>query len=241
MDNKRNPNFRRLGIIAVILVILSTALIFLAQDFIREVFVLPLSYLFWVFGILFNSSSQDFYWYILVVIAAMIAWRSVTGRKKARPLPQHPMSDLLADRTSSGRASYWAVKVNLLMTGTGPYYTRSFHNALGHLLIDLLAFRYRMSSRQAEEALKDGSLDVPVEVREYALDALDRDDIPYGNFFNRLWKSINEKIRALWTRLTANRAVDDLSSHPEVVDPRITYILNYMEEELEVPHVESGR
>jgi hypothetical protein len=240
MDNKRNPNFRRLGIIAVILVILSTVLIFLAQDFIREVFVLPLSYLVWVIGILVNSSSQDFYWYILVVIAAMIAWRSVTDRKKARPLPQHPILDLLADQTSSGRATYWAVKVNLLRTGNGPYYTKSFHNALGHLLIDLLAFRYRMSTRQAEDAIKDGSLDVPAEVREYALDALERGDLPYGNFFDRLWKSINEFVRNFWSRLTANRAGDALTSHPDVVDPRITYILNYMEEELEVPHVESG-
>jgi hypothetical protein len=97
-----------------------------------------------------------------------------------------------------------------------------------------------MSTRQAEDAIKDGSLDVPAEVREYALDALERGDLPYGNFFDRLWKSINEFVRNFWSRLTANRAGDALTSHSDVVDPRITYILNYMEEELEVPHVESG-
>lgn len=234
MKQPAKPNFRRLIIFAVALIVLSTALIFWAKDIIREVIVLPLSYLFWLFGIIIRVTPQIFFWVVLILIVLQIAWRVLFGRKKV--YTQGPaFLDASLYISSNGRASYWKNKVELLRSSHSNYYANSFYSALSRLVLDTLAYRYRQPLSVIEAQLKDGTLSIPDEVRNYLLTHNGRQEAVYRGFFGEIWQSFTNNVLDLWSRITARYRPE-----PAPVDPQLAYILNYLEEELEVPHDDSG-
>lgn len=235
MKQRSAPNFRRLAIFAAALIVVTTAMIFWARDIIREVIVLPLSYIFWVLGIIVRVTPQIFFWIVVLLIIVQVAWRALVVRKKATMLSTRVLVDEVPPAISSGRAAYWARKVEMLQTGHSSYYASTFHNALTHLLVDTLSYRYREPVREVEEHLKNGTLDVPPEVRAYFLSHGSRQEGVYHGFFRGLLQSLIEKARDLWERVAARQ---DTGAAP--VDPQLAFILNYLEDELEVSHDDSG-
>src|SRR5512141_1978893 len=107
----KKPNSRRIIFFGALLLVFSAAMLLWARDVVREVFVLPISYLIFVTGIFIKSVPQMFVWLSLLVIAIAIAVNSLTARKKtmAPPLPQ--MIDLAYNPPSEGRVAYWTSKV----------------------------------------------------------------------------------------------------------------------------------
>lgn len=233
VKNLRTPNFRRLAIIAAALIILSTLMIFYARDVIREVIVLPLSYIFWVMGIIVRVTPQVFFWTVLLLVVVMIAWRALFGEKKVT-VARATLLDDMPPPGASGRAVFWANKVALLRNSHSHYYANTFHGALIHLLLDLLSYRYHLPVRIIEDQLKANTLEVPTEVREYVLAHYGRMEGTYRGFFMELWDSLIENLTDLWDRVSAKRRVQ------APVDPQVAFILHYLEEELEVSHDDSG-
>jgi Ca2+/Na+ antiporter len=266
MENPKAPNYRRLAILGGLFFILSIVLLFWARDVVREMIVLPLSYIFFVIGVLIDYTPQIFFWIVVLLLGARIAYLSVSRKRKRseeeirffRPVEERPVT--------SGRVMYWANKVHLLRSGRGVYYTRTFHEALSKTLFQLLAYRYRISPVQVEEGLKDGSLDIPPEIREYALERM-RDDV---NVKERSWDTFWDGISAAFQNVlvllkTAFQKVAggtnsmpvqvqsvDAQGHSDQaarrndsrladIDTQVRRVLNYMEEELEVPHDDTGR
>lgn len=231
MNQPRGVNLRRVIIIAAVLLLLGIVLLFWARDVIREVVVLPLSYLFWFFGLFIKSTPQLFFWIALLFISFMIAYRSLAGKKRIRVDYTYGMGiDEAPDRhLVTGRVVYWRAKENLLYAGSGSYYQTTFHTAITRLLLDQLSHRYRLPASEVEKRLREGSIDVPDEVREYVLSSLTRSDQTSTGFFALLWRRVVERVRAWMAHWT--KAPQD---HP--VDPQFARILQYMEEELEVSH-----
>lgn len=254
------PNFKRLIPLGGVVLLLTTALLFWAHDVIREVIVLPLSHLFYFLRLFVSTTPQIFFWFGLLALLLVAAWRRVAARPKVLmdvPLAMHE-SDWSGGRVE-GRAAFWSSKVALLRNGqAGGYYQRSFQNALGRLLVDVLAYRYHLAPNQVEDRLRDGSLDVPPEIREYALNALRREEISrqmawiewWEGTFGSLRNKIAHRLRAVLASTGLFSAAKNTAGaqsparrwKPEPpVDPHLARVLAYMKEELEVPNDDSGR
>ncbi len=252
MNDQSTPNTRRLAVIIGLFLLLTIALLFFARDVIRELVVLPLSYLFWLIGILIDSTPQIFFWLALLVIAFLLASRSLSRKRKILTMypPGYTVPD---DPISTGRVNYWMGKEDLLRGRQGGFYSRSFHSALGRLLLDLLMYRYRLAPRQVEKAVREGTLDLPADIRAYVLESLSPPEPARRFFFLNLLDSIVGAVRdwidqiqagnLRWGGLSKARQPGGGRMDKRVArdDPRVKRVLTYIEEELEVPHDKSSR
>jgi hypothetical protein len=266
MKNSNEPRNRRFIILTVVFILLSIVMLFWARDVIREVVVLPLSYLLYLFGILIDYTPQIFFWIILLLIGLRIAYLSIS-RKKVKDEAElarfrRPIDDFPG---SNGRVWFWTNKVHLLHEGRGVYYTSTFHQALSHTLFQLLAYRYRMTVPQVEEGVKNGSLALPQDIRDYALEFLTYGEKAKGRFWDFTWEKINSALRKAFTGLKlavqaiaggvrpghqqtlrldgrdhSDTSTQRMDSRESGIDAQVRRILKFMEEELEVPHDDTG-
>lgn len=229
----RLANPRRLVLLSILFLVLVVALLFWARPIIRELVVTPVSYLVWAIGILVNSAPQVFFWTALLLILVAASYRSVVGRRSRETMPApSELAEATFDSTRlSGQVAFWALKVRLANRGSD-YYQTSFNQAVGRLLMDLIAYRFHLSPFQVEERLRDGSIEVPGEVRTYALGSLRRMDIRDRHFLRELWQSLRHALER-WLKPGAEQTIK--------IDPRLAVVLNYIEEELEVPHGDVNR
>ncbi len=259
MDHPKRPNFRRLAIIGLLFIMVSTMLLFWARDVVREVVVLPLSYLVWVIGILVDLTPQFYFWIVVLVITFLIAYPSLSRKKKQPLTAPTTYAEEMSEQVASGRTQYWMNKVILLRSGRGIFYTRTFHIALGRLLVDMLAYRYRLSTRLVEDRLRDGSLDLPRDVREFALESLNPLDVPQGSIFAWWWAQLRAQFldiaRSVSYRLqdayrnfrypasyTGPAFLGDTEApRASRDDPRVINVIKYIEDELEVRNDDTGR
>lgn len=266
MNNSNVPRNRRFIIIAVVFILISIIMLFWAREIIREVVVLPLSYLLYLAGIIIDYTPQIFFWIVLLLIGLRISYLSIS-RKKVKDETEmaryrRPIND---SPITSGRVLFWLNKVNLYRSGRGAYYTSTFHQALSHTLFQLLAYRYRMTVPQVGEGVKDGTLALPQDIREYALECLLYNETVKVGFWDlaRNWiVAIQRKVLSkleLAFRTTAGgvKPVDPQTVNVDAqdrsilantkkdarltgVDAQVRRILMFMEEELEVPHDDTG-
>ncbi len=236
-------NMPRLVIAAIVLIILSTGLLFWGREVVREVVVIPLSYLFWGIGVLVRTTPQIFFWISALLIASMIAYHTLSGRKKLAEAGPVALDDAPTGYTS-GRAVFWVNKVNLLRAGQGGYAESNFYTAVTRLLVEMLAYRYRLPARTIEDQVRDGSLDIPPQVTHYMQTHLIRTERSPVGFWTLARRSLLEWARAMWQKLTKGSAPGSAQSsaipQPAGDDAELAYILDYMEEELEVPHDDTG-
>jgi regulator of protease activity HflC (stomatin/prohibitin superfamily) len=90
--------------------------------------------------------------------------------------------------------------------------------------------------RVIENQLKANTLNVPLEVRDYLLSHEERQEGTYRGFFGELWQNLVDFALDSWARITTGQ-----KARPAPVDPQVAFILNYLEEELEVSHDDSGQ
>lgn len=229
-------NPRRLIVTAVLALAAITAILLWAQGIVREVFVLPLSYLWYLIRILTITTPEWYFWAVLLVLLTVAGFRTLAGKRTVyyQP-PLSEMAELGHSSAASGRVLYWAQKVQLMRRGASRYYMTNFHNTYGRLLVNVLSHRYRITPREVENRLHDGTLEVPQEIREYALFALERDAVQPVGFLPWLWRNIVERVREMFP----SRQPDVTSTERD--DPRVAAILRYIEDELEVSHDHTGR
>jgi hypothetical protein len=250
MEQQKAPNFRRLAIFMALFLLLSVAFLFWASDIIRELVVMPVSYIIWAVGVLVDYTPQIFFWIVLLFIAFQIAYRSLTRKRKAKQPIQTNTSDAANGLETKGRVAYWATRVDFLRSRRGEYFARSFHNTLGKLLLDMLAYRYRLPPKQIEEWLKEGAPGLPEDIRDYALESLRPAEGRRMSFLKEVWDQIVAGIRAMFIGLkgevqtiagSADREKNQLAGSenmdtyregaPVVADARVRRILEFMEEE----------
>jgi len=135
------------------------------RNFVRDVFALPLSYILWFAGIIFETVPQIWFWTGLVVIALVIAMRSLD--RERRPPPPTPGK---SSRPARGRIDVWAERVTMLLKGR--YSKHRFGYFIGKLILDVLSHEERLSFRELERRLEQDDTDVPPVVREYLFSRL---------------------------------------------------------------------
>ncbi|MBN2389354.1 MAG: hypothetical protein JXR84_01440 [Anaerolineae bacterium] len=135
------------------------------RDFVRDVFALPLSYILWFAGIIFETVPQIWFWTGLIVIALVIAMRSLD--RERQPPPSAPGK---SSHPARGQINIWAERVDMLLKGR--YSRHRFGYFIGKLILDVLSHEERLSLRELERRLEQGETDVPPVVREYLFSRL---------------------------------------------------------------------
>jgi hypothetical protein len=146
----------------LILVLLTLAL----WRFVRDVVAVPVARILWAADILFSSIPQVYYWALLLGIVIYMALKSLYIRRASDGKRQQD-----ENRWNPGPVEVWASRIRLVRRGE--YSKRRFAYHLGKLLLDTLAYEERLTYRDIEDRLADGTLDVPPEVRAYLNARLD--------------------------------------------------------------------
>jgi hypothetical protein len=239
LQSIKNP--RRLLLFIVLMALVSAGLLLWAQDIVREVFVLPISYLIFLFGVIISTTPQFYFWVVLMMITFMMAYRSMK-RKRLPPerMPPSSLAELSQDPMRRGRVTYWSNKVTLMRSTGSNFYTSNFHQTLGRLLIEMLSYRYRLPVIEIEQRLRSETLDVPPQVSEYVLHNMRPLAPDQRSTLVIIWEEIVQAVKSFLEGRFPRESRAGGNNPADQVDPNTAWILNYMEKELEVPHGDSG-
>lgn len=145
---------RRLILLGVVLVVV-IGLALVMRDFIRQVILLPLIRLGWLVWVELTSVPQAIFWALFLLIAIVIALRSLdTGR--ARP-PAHA-GMMLLHFTQSSRYHHW--KVGLDALPQSPFSRERVERELQTLVLQVLAEQERTDFEEIRTRQSRGELDL---------------------------------------------------------------------------------
>jgi hypothetical protein len=131
----------------------------MAQDFMRETFVMPLLYAVWVGGLIFESIPQTAIWSLFLIITLPIALRSLIKKRPASPRPPY------LEPSQPERIQTW---LRLLQrTDKDDYYKWQLAQRLQKLALEALAHDERLTMRQVRQRLANDALNLPPEVQAY--------------------------------------------------------------------------
>lgn len=145
---------RRLILLGVVLVVV-IGLALVMRDFIRQVILLPLISLGWLVWVELTSVPQAIFWALFLLIAIVIALRSLnTGR--SRP-PAHA-GMMLLHFTQSSRYHHW--KVGLDALPQSPFSRERVERELQTLVLQVLAEQERTDFEEIRTRQSRGELDL---------------------------------------------------------------------------------
>lgn len=153
--------FSRRSLFMVLASLILTALLALIlRDFVREYVILPLLNIGWVVWIWMLSIPQAIYWGIFLLLAFIIAVRSLSsGTVRIR----NPLGRPIQRYNTPSRYGYWQTGLNSLENST--YAHERVERELQNLVMQILADQRRTSVEEMREELFHGGLDVSAEAQ----------------------------------------------------------------------------
>lgn len=142
-----------------LLLILAALLTPFLKDFIRDVLLLPLLYAAWLARIIFETIPQVAIWIIFLVVALLVALRSLSGGRAVR------LDSRETPVRVTGRIESWARLVD--QAGQEHYARWRLAREMRKLTLAILASEKQLSQEQVMRALQDNRLDLPPEIRAY--------------------------------------------------------------------------
>lgn len=149
---------RRLWLIGLVL-LLAIPLVLLLREFTQDVLLIELLRVVWAARILLASLPQLPLWLFFVLIALLVAVRSLL--RGGRPQPVAPE----AEAEYQGRIFDLARRLRRIEEGD--YFRWHFSRYLGTLTIDVLAHQQRITPEEIRQRLRTERLDAPPEIQAY--------------------------------------------------------------------------
>jgi hypothetical protein len=166
----------RLALASLALLLLGL-LALIVSGAVREVIVVPLLFLLWLARLVYEAIPQLALWGVSLVIAALVAWRSLATPRVA--LPEPPIAP-----SQRAPVATWA---RMFRRAANDRYARwLLAQRLGQLALELLASQDERAARGRWQYLHDDTRDIPPAVRAY-LQAGTRMYRPPPAFWRRWW------------------------------------------------------
>lgn len=204
----------QIGVVVLLVFLSALALLWLVRDSVREAFVIPILYLFWLGKLVFNSLHQGIFWGLLLLAATILLLHGL--RQRSQPGPAAQFRTMRQRR--SWRVTHWAN----LVARTAPESSHDIYalSEFRRLIFSVWAYRAHRSPQEIEQAIKAGVLEPPPEFRAY---------------FE------NGELQREPARRTLRRALDRLrsrfggheSQHPLSSDPHLRLLIESLENDLE--------
>lgn len=228
------PVVRYLIIAAVFLLGLLILSVFLG-GYIRQVVVLPIEFVIYLFGLMLRTTPQSLFWGAMLALALVLVFRSLASpRAVMEPLTVRGLKIFRHDRFS-----FWLVQV--WMARRGGYGRMNFHHHLRRLVIEMLAYQEHLGRREVEQRLKEGSFDLPVEIQTYL-------NTWYSDRYERvpsLWRRIGQRFSTAWQqliyRLNAPGPERSARLRNAAELKEIETVLAYLESQLEIKNEHEGK
>ena len=151
----------RVGLILagiVILTFLVAAFIRIVPGgFLRDNIIQPLSYALWIVSLLLRGTPQVVFWGILLMIAVVMALRSLAVVSHRPPHPQ----PLQINYPHRARLRYWVRQMLLTQDDRSILQLR---DSLGRLALDILSYQRGLTASQYQQQLDSGQLETPDEL-----------------------------------------------------------------------------
>ncbi len=125
---------------------------------IGAVVVVPLLFLWWAAQVVYESIPQALLWGVFVAIAVLLVAKSF-------PWSTAPLPPVASQAVLLGRVADWS---RWLSKSSRDDYSRwRLAQRLSQLAVEMLAFREQCSPQEISRRLKNGSLDIPPQLRAY--------------------------------------------------------------------------
>lgn len=169
---------RRRLILLGIFFLVAAAMAYFLQDLIRSALLVPVSYLWWGFNLIYKSVAQLVYWVLLVVGVALMAFGSLYGNERAR--------ERVEEENTSLKGPLETTANQISRTGKGVYYKWLIANRMGKLARSILSLRDGQFNVQ-NNSLTGQDWNPPAEVEAYLESGLTRTfaDFPRQRRFSR--------------------------------------------------------
>lgn len=209
-------------LIAILAIILMLAIAAGLQNFVREAIAIPLSYILWLGDIIFQTIPQGTLLALLLIIILYIGLRSLSAEKKVKRVEKL----YEAEPPGRNRVSFWISQVHMLR---GTTFARDrFSYILTKLVLDVLAHDQRLTRLQLEDAIEDGQLDVPLELKVFVLSRQQVTSYSSGGFLARLARALTQ----FWQKARYRPA----SSQASIDQANLEKTIQYLEQQLEIKH-----
>ncbi len=154
---------KRLLISIGISIVLGFLLINIWGDLVRELILLPISYLIWIGGLLYRSFDQRALWTSLIIIIVIISWASLK-LKQAIVKPENETQAQLPHRIE-----IWSKRLGDVHRGTYMQWRLAQH--LSNLILDSLTYRSGLTRQQIDKKILAGTLELPADIQAYLIAA----------------------------------------------------------------------
>ena len=198
---------RHLLVISIILLI-SVPLALVLHEFTREVFLSLLMRISLYGRLYMDSLPQPILWVMFIVIAIVIAARSLLKRRST------PEATSEATKLRMGRVHNLMQAIN--RTSEGLYFKWRLAQHLLGLTVNMLAHQERTSPNQMRERLKSGGLDAPSEIKAYLLAGLTPVLSTPSNLLTRLRQAIMPTHRISPLDLDPEKVIQFLEDQLEI-------------------------
>jgi hypothetical protein len=142
-----------------LILLLAAALAPFFVDFVREVVVIPLLYLFWLARFVFESFPQDNLWLVFLGLVSLIMLISLIDKRRSKPAP------FLSPTPEPGRVESW--EALLRRAQQDDYFKWRLAQQLQRLTLAIIAHQEGETFQQARLALRQGRLELPPQLLAY--------------------------------------------------------------------------
>lgn len=160
MKNDQTPKFKLEWIIPILVFILVIILGFIFRKTLENTFGVFFQYVLWVGDIFIKNLDQRFIWLQIIILSlALAGWYSggfLTPTRKKRK------TSLDEGASAKGRIDYWLYRIYMYRSvrSGGIYFLLDFPN----LILESLAFNYRIDPHTIKDKIIAGEIQVPEEV-----------------------------------------------------------------------------
>ena len=148
---------RAVFVILIILaatVALAAAVVFAREGYLYEQIILPISYAFWIIGLLLRGTPQVLFWGILVIMALVLFMRSLVAAPQKPSSPQ-PLENTFSRRP---RLRHW---VRQLLMSRNERYRHYLKEGLGRLALEVLAYQRGQTVNQYQQQIDSEQVPAP--------------------------------------------------------------------------------
>jgi hypothetical protein len=150
---------KRILFMAGIIAAMGLPLMFLMENFIRDVIVTPVAYMAWVAGVVLDALPQSYLLAAIIAVAIYAAARSLSRE------PPPPKRHKLTSAPPEGTAAAWYRKLEL--TTKGAYSQQRIQQHIGQLILQVIAHEQRLSVREIAHRINTDEIEIPAELNVY--------------------------------------------------------------------------
>ena len=214
-------------LVALLAILLATALALALIDLVRNVLAEPITELFYVIGLLAKSTPQVIFWAMLLLFLVVVAGKSV--QEVSRPeLPDFNAPERSPRRE---RIAVWANHINNALHGDR--YARSrLADFLAGLVMEMFAQEERVSTTEIRKKLERGELDLPPDIENLLKARFEIGYISRPTF----WQMIEERLSQFWDSVLGKNNPGSGALTDHLTRQQLERIILYLEDRLEVKH-----